>query len=83
MNVALLLINRLRLIGSTLRSRPPAEKVKITRQFEAGFWPLLRTGELKPIIDCTFPIQDAQKAHEYVGQNKNIGKVILTIEDII
>ena len=79
MNVALLLIKRLRLIGSTLRSRPPAEKVKITEQFEAGFWPLLRNGELKPIIDKMFPIQEAQQAHQYVEQNKNIGKVILTI----
>ena len=79
MNVALLLMKRLRLIGSTLRSRPPAEKAKITEQFEAGFWPLLRNGELKPIIDKMFPIQEAQQAHEYVEQNKNIGKVILTI----
>ncbi len=81
MNVALLLRNRLRLIGSTLRSRPPAEKIKIKQQFEAGFWPLLRSGELKPIIDCTFPIENAQKAHEYVGQNKNIGKVILQVAE--
>ncbi len=81
MDMALLLRNRLRLVGSTLRNRPPAEKIKITQQFEAGFWPLLRSGELKPIIDYTFPIQDAQKAHEYVAQNKNTGKVILQFAD--
>ncbi len=79
MNVALLLMKRLHLIGSTLRSRSPAEKAKITEQFESGFWPLLRNGELKPIIDKMFPIQEAQQAHAYVEQNRNIGKVILTV----
>jgi tumor protein p53-inducible protein 3 len=79
MNMGLLLRNRLRIVGSTLRSRPPAEKIKITSQFEAGYWPLLRSGELKPIIDTVFPIQEAQAAHAYVAQNKNIGKVILSL----
>jgi putative PIG3 family NAD(P)H quinone oxidoreductase len=79
MNMGLVLGKRLRLIGSTLRSRPPAEKIKITEQFQSGFWPLLRSGELKPIIDMQFPIEQAQEAHAYVAQNKNIGKVILTV----
>lgn len=80
MNVALLLRKRLRLIGSTLRTRPLAEKIAITHQFAAQFWPKLASGELQPIIDTEFPIQDAQAAHEYVAQDRNIGKVILTVE---
>lgn len=79
MNMGLLLGKRLRIIGSTLRSRAPAEKVKITEQFQAGYWPLLRSGKLKPIIDTVFPIEQAQEAHAYVAQNKNIGKVILAV----
>jgi putative PIG3 family NAD(P)H quinone oxidoreductase len=71
--------NRLRIVGSTLRNRPPAEKIQITRQFESGFWPLFATGELKPIIDRVFPIQRAQQAHEYVAQDRNVGKVVLEI----
>ena len=79
MEVGLLLRNRLTIVGSTLRSRPPAEKVTITRQFESGFWPLLKSGQLEPVIDTTFPIQKANEAHGYVAQNKNIGKVILDV----
>lgn len=79
MNMGLLLGKRLRIIGSTLRSRSPAEKVKITEQFVSGFWPLLRSGELKSVIDTIFPIEQAQEAHAYVAQNKNIGKVILAV----
>ncbi len=79
LDMGLVLRNRLRLVGSTLRNRPPAEKIQITRQFEAGFWHLFRTGELKPIIDRVFPIQEAQAAHEYVARDENIGKVVLTL----
>jgi NADPH:quinone reductase-like Zn-dependent oxidoreductase len=79
MNVALLLRKRLRLIGSTLRSRPLTEKIAITRQFEGQFWSQLLSGELQPIIDTEFPIQEAQAAHAYVAQDRNVGKVILTV----
>ncbi|MBK8987869.1 MAG: NAD(P)H-quinone oxidoreductase [Chloroflexi bacterium] len=79
MNTGLLLGKRLKIIGSTLRGRPLAEKVTITRQFTERFWPLLRTGELQPVLDATFPITQAQEAHEYVAQNRNIGKVVLLL----
>lgn len=79
MNMALLLRKRLRIVGSTLRGRPLAEKIAITQQFSERFWPLLRSGELQPIIDATFPIEQAQEAHAHVAQDKNIGKVILRL----
>jgi tumor protein p53-inducible protein 3 len=80
MNVGLLLGKRLRIIGSTLRTRPLAEKIEITRQFERRFWPALLSGELQPVIDTVFPIERAQAAHEYIRQNRNTGKVILSME---
>ena len=79
MNMGLLIGKRLKLIGSTLRTRPLVEKIEITRQFTERFWPKLRSGELRPIIDTTFAIEEAQAAHEYVAQDKNTGKVILEI----
>ena len=70
---------RLRIIGSTLRGRPVAEKIAITRKFEADVWPRLADGRLRPIIDRVFPIAAAQAAHAYVLENRNIGKVILEL----
>lgn len=70
---------RLRLIGSTLRSRPVAEKIDITHRFEREVWPKLISGDLRPIIDTSFPIEQAQAAHEYVRANANTGKVILAV----
>lgn len=79
LDMGLLLGRSLRLIGSRLRPRPLAEKIEITRAFQERFWPLLVKGELRPIIDAAFPLAEAQAAHEYVRQNKNIGKVILKV----
>jgi putative PIG3 family NAD(P)H quinone oxidoreductase len=79
LNLGLVLGRRLRIIGSTLRGRPPAEKIAITRRFEVEVWPKLVEGRLRPIIDSIFPITEAGAAHQYVLENRNIGKVILEI----
>jgi NADPH:quinone reductase-like Zn-dependent oxidoreductase len=78
LDMGLLLRRSLRLVGSRLRPRPLAEKIAITRQFQERFWPGLLAGELRPILDRQFPLAEAQAAHAYVAENKNIGKVILT-----
>jgi putative PIG3 family NAD(P)H quinone oxidoreductase len=78
-NMGLLIGKRLRLIGSTLRNRPLAEKVAIRNGFDQRFWPFFASGKLQPIIDTTFPIAEAQAAHEYVASDKNIGKVVLLL----
>ncbi len=79
-NLGLILAKMARVFGSTLRNRPAAEKIWITGQFKTRFWPGLQVGELKPIIDSTFPMQEAQAAHEHVAANLNTGKVILSLE---
>ena len=79
LNLGLVLGKSLRIIGSRLRSRPRSEKIAITQTFKERFWSSLENGSLQPIIDTVFPIEEAQAAHEYVRQNRNIGKVILTV----
>ncbi|HZD10666.1 MAG TPA: NAD(P)H-quinone oxidoreductase [Candidatus Binatia bacterium] len=71
----------LRIIGSRLRPRPVQEKIAITGAFAERFWPLFEEGTLKPVIDRVFPLPSAAAAHEYVRQNRNIGKVILSLDD--
>ena len=79
LNMGQLLGKRLHIVGSTLRTRPVEEKIAITRRFAAEIMPRLADGRLRPIIDTTFPIAEAQAAHEYVLGNRNIGKVILEV----
>ena len=81
MDMGLLLGKSLRLIGSRLRSRPLTQKIDINREFEQRFWPLLVSGKSEPVIDTVFPITNAQAAHEYVKNNRNIGKVVLRIQE--
>ena len=78
-DLRLLMGRRLRMIGSVLRSRSLEEKVDITQRFVARFWPLLENGAMRPVIDKVFPIQQADEAHQYVRDYRNIGKVILKI----
>jgi NADPH:quinone reductase-like Zn-dependent oxidoreductase len=38
---------------------------------------LVFSGKLKPVVDKTFPMRDVRTAHEYLGQSKMFGKVVL------
>jgi putative PIG3 family NAD(P)H quinone oxidoreductase len=79
LNLAPVVAKRLRLIGSTLRSRALEEKIAITRAFEERVLPLLAAGRVRPVIDATWPLAEAAAAHDYVAANKNFGKVVLTV----
>jgi putative PIG3 family NAD(P)H quinone oxidoreductase len=70
---------RLRLIGSTLRSRSAAEKGDIISSFRAQFWDALVAGRIKPVIDRIMPVQEAAAAHDVISGNGTIGKVVLTV----
>ena len=78
-NLAMLMIKRLRVVGSTLRARPLAEKAEVMGQLQTHVWPKIESGEIKPIVDTVFPIQQTNDAHELVASDKTIGKVILSV----
>jgi putative PIG3 family NAD(P)H quinone oxidoreductase len=80
-DLGLVLRKRLRIIGSLLRSRSLEEKTEVVRQFEARFWPLLVEGRIAPVIEAVLPIQRAAEAHRILAENRNIGKVVLTVEE--
>lgn len=71
---------RLKIIGSTLRSRSRAEHIDIVRKFKSRFWSHLTGGEFQILIDRTFPITQVAEAHHYMHQNLNIGKIVLCID---
>lgn len=74
-----MLMKRQRLIGSTLRTKSPAAKGAILDALLAHVWPRLASGELEPLIDRTWPITEAEAAHEHVRRDANIGKVLLSV----
>lgn len=70
---------RIRLIGSTLRSRTPEEKAAIMRALQQKLWPLFTAGKLVTNIHAVFPIQEVEQAHGVLRRAENIGKVVLAI----
>ncbi len=79
LDLAQLMVKRARVIGSTLRARPLDEKKRVMSELETKVWPLLESGEIKPIIDRTFDIKEVDAAHAHVASDVTIGKVILTV----
>ncbi|MES1990522.1 MAG: NAD(P)H-quinone oxidoreductase [Pseudomonadota bacterium] len=73
------MLKRLTLTGSTLRPRSINQKASIADALREKVWPLLDAGRVKPLIDATYPLSDAAKAHELMEKSSHIGKIILTL----
>jgi NADPH:quinone reductase len=68
---------RLTITGSTLRRRSVEEKGAIARELESRVWPLLTTGQVKPIVDRALPLAEAAAAHQLLEAGNVIGKIVL------
>jgi NADPH2:quinone reductase len=69
---------RLIITGSMLRSRDAAFKTLVAQSLEKNIWPLLASGEIKPIINAVFPAMNAPDAHRLMESSEHIGKIVLT-----
>ncbi len=79
LDLALLLRKRLTVVGSVLRARTVAEKGAVAEQLRHHVWPLIASGKIKPVIDSTFPLADAAKAHARMETSAHVGKIVLKI----
>ncbi len=72
-------VRNVRIIGSTLRSRTPAVKAQILADLVRDVFPKIEEGLVKPTIYAVLPIQEAEAAHDLLYKGKNVGKVVLTV----
>ncbi|MGH9620784.1 MAG: NAD(P)H-quinone oxidoreductase, partial [Bryobacteraceae bacterium] len=80
LNLGALMNKRARVVGSTMRSRTPAQKGEIARRLLKDVWPLLPAkNPIRPVIDRVFPLRDAKLAHERLESGHHIGKIVLTM----
>lgn len=79
LNMAEVMRRRLTLTGSTLRPRSKAFKAALASEIRETVWPLVATGELRPIMDRTFALAEASAAHARMEQGSHIGKIVLAI----
>ena len=74
-----LMQKRLVITGSTLRPRDADEKARLAAEVERVVWPWIEAGKIKTIVDHTFPLAEAAKAHATLENGSHLGKVILTV----
>jgi NADPH2:quinone reductase len=73
-----IMLKRLHHTGSTLRARAVADKAAIASAIEKNVWPLIATGQVKPVIYKTYPLREAAAAHALMETSTHIGKIVLT-----
>ncbi len=79
-NLGLMMMKRIQICGSTLRSRTLEEKLAATRRFATQVLPLFARSRIQPIVEDVFPLQEIGKAHRLMAENRNFGKYILRID---
>jgi NADPH2:quinone reductase len=81
-DLSVVMRKRLTITGSMLRSREISFKAAIAQNLEKNIWPLLKSGEIKPIIYKVFPADQAAAAHQLMESSEHIGKMVLDFEAI-
>ncbi|MCV0424902.1 MAG: NAD(P)H-quinone oxidoreductase [Roseibium sp.] len=79
-NFSRLMVKRLTHTGSTLRPRSDAFKTAIAENLESSVWPLIESGKVRPVMDSTFPFEEAAEAHRRMESSGHIGKIVLTMD---
>lgn len=74
-----LLARRLHVIGTTLRSRPVEEKIRLTEQFVEFAMLRFEDGRLRSIVDSVYSLDEAAEAHRRMEANENIGKIVMRV----
>ena len=74
-----LLVKRLTVKGSVLRSRSVQEKNVVMQGLHQEVWPLLEEGTVRLIVDRVLSIEEAETAHTVVQSDATVGKVIMTM----
>jgi NADPH:quinone reductase-like Zn-dependent oxidoreductase len=70
---------RLTVRGTVLRARPIEERIAVTRRFGAEVVPFLARGDVCPVVDATFALDDLARAHERLESNATFGKIVVRI----
>ncbi|ASD28409.1 NAD(P)H-quinone oxidoreductase [Brevundimonas diminuta] len=72
-----IMLKRIVLTGSTLRSRPADEKARLAAAVEATVWPWVASGAVRAQVEATFPLAEADAAHAHLEAGAHVGKIVL------
>ncbi len=74
-----IMARRLTLTGSTLRARSDTFKTLLAQEIAANVWPLVEDGEIRPVMDRSFPLAQVRAAHARMENGEHIGKIVLEV----
>ncbi len=78
-DIKLMSARRIMHTGSGLRPRTVEQKAAIATGLREKVWPLIDAGKITPVMDSTYPLREAGKAHARLESSSHIGKVVLTV----
>lgn len=81
-NMAMVMMRRLTLTGSTLRPRSNEFKALLADEIHNNVWPKIADGSLRPEMDRTFALNDAAAAHAHMEAGDHVGKIVLAVDGI-
>ena len=79
MDLQRIMLKRLTLTGSTLRSRSADEKARLTAAVEATAWPWIVSGAVRPPIHAVHPLAQAADAQAALEAGAHVGKIMLEV----
>ena len=78
-NMAVVMSRRYTLTGSTLRPRSAEFKALLAQEIARNVWPFAEMGQLRPVMDRTFPLAEAAAAHARMEAGAHVGKIVLAV----
>ena len=71
---------RISLTGVTFRTRSGEERAEVVRSCLADLGDALAAGELRPTIERSFALEEAEQAQDTLARNQHVGKLVLTVD---
>src|SRR5207253_1937501 len=75
LDLDLLALRRISLVGVTFRSRTLEQKQEVNQRFLDDLGQHLESEALRPLVDKTFPLEEALQAQEYMRSDAHLGKI--------
>jgi NADPH:quinone reductase-like Zn-dependent oxidoreductase len=72
-------MRRLHLFAVSNRLRTPEQKARSAQRFAEDLMPAIARGEVKPLIDRVFALEEVEAAHRHVYADRQLGKVVIRI----
>jgi putative PIG3 family NAD(P)H quinone oxidoreductase len=79
LDLGMLLAKRGEVHATSLRTRPLDEKAAIITAVRENVWPVIESGEVRPIIDREITMSDAPQAHRLMEESRHFGKILLRV----